>query len=248
MEQLLQHSGNQKELLEIAEKHARLIQGVVIGEVGREASVNFISYGVGGVYIHFTFHALFTGAETQFYISIADKESDKGVLTGYKGDWSCPMAMMDASHTVNTLFPVLPYKQKRGILRELGKLMYKVLSEFDSKATLNLDSESIRAVLTIDRYEVLTDIEWIEEMMDANSSNLEYRVLIEKNTGDSEYSAYIPAIRKTVEGNELGDVLLGAKNLITNCVQDALRGNLTLPEDKSFIDTVIINADVLRKH
>lgn len=248
METMFKSNGTHNELRVIAKQHANSLRGVVLGEVGREASVSFIKYGGSGVRTRFTMHAFFTGASSQFILSIVDETSDCGALSVYLGEWNCCLAMMNAARSINNLFPALPYKQRRGILKEIGKLMYVVLSEFDSQSRVNLETPYISAEMTIDKYGVLTDLEWIEEMMDVNHGAIEYRVLIEKNSCDSDYIVYIPAIRKGTRAHDLEEVLQEAKILILESVQEAFTHGQSLPLDISTIETICVDVDALRAH
>ncbi|ULO04843.1 hypothetical protein H1230_17000 [Paenibacillus sp. 19GGS1-52] len=58
------------------------------------------------------------------------------------------------------------FKHQRGILKELGGLMYIVLSEFDYTYEKKIEDDRLTVSINIDKNEVLKDLEWIEEIME----------------------------------------------------------------------------------
>jgi hypothetical protein len=97
---------------------------------------------------------------------IKNVKSGLGSLLIYDGDWCSTIAMSSSSRSVSACFPSAINRQRSGILHELGKIMYIVLSEFDNQIVEKSDDGGLAIIFTIDTYEVLTDLEWIEEIME----------------------------------------------------------------------------------
>ncbi|AGA60066.1 hypothetical protein Theco_4066 (plasmid) [Thermobacillus composti KWC4] len=246
MEKILVFEGTKVEMQEKARGYYQSIRGLVLWETGREITVTFAKYG--GVRARFQFNALFSGAAAQFIVAIENANSGLGVLCVYEGDWDSRLAMSYASRFVTKCFPSTTDKQKRGILKELGELMYTVLTEFDSLVVERFKTKELTAEVRIDSYEVLTDIEWIEQIMDESAVGTgisSYRVLIERNIGDSEYVAYIPALRLGAMGRDLEEALQEASALLKESISEAINRGLPLPRDNSFIDILRIDTDAL---
>ncbi|NHN35478.1 hypothetical protein [Paenibacillus agricola] len=169
MKQVLAMDGLLGELQGKVKDYYRSIHGLVIGESGREATVNFFKYG--GIQAKYSIHAVFTGVSSQFIVMLSNGKSGIGSLVIYEGNWSSTLAMSAASRSVSACFPSAVDREHRGILYELGKMMYIVLTEFDTQSIEKTNNGSMAVILTIDQYKVLTDFEWIEDIMEKCSEN-----------------------------------------------------------------------------
>jgi hypothetical protein len=221
MNQLLVYEGKNEELQQKVAEYTRSISGIANGEVGRSATVSFLKYG--GIRVQFTMYAVIVGGVTHYLVSITNPKTGQGELNVFEGDWDSSVVMSSTYRSVSKCFPMALFKHRRGILKEFGELMYNVLTEFDGQFSENISVDGLTAFLTIDRYEVLTDLEWIEQVMEESSTlagESPYRILFEHNNDDRDYIAYIPAVQKGVSGESLEDVLKEAGIKLKESLQD----------------------------
>lgn len=164
MNLLLTFEGNQEDLQLKLSEYKSTIKGLVIAETGKEAAVTFFKYG--GIRTRFSFHVVFLGSTTHVIFLVSNMNTGVGVLNVWVGEWDTDLTMRSIYNSVSTCFPKAQYKQLRGILMEVGELIYSVLTEYDSPIAENIFDERLLGTIKVNEYEVLTDVEWIEQIME----------------------------------------------------------------------------------
>lgn len=167
MKQILSFEGNHSDMEIELQRYSETIQGLLIGEVGRNSNVTFMKYG--GIQLEIRMHALFVGERNHFFISIKNKMTENGFFLVFEGDWN-HILVVNTLYSYNLrCFREANFKDHRGILKEIGDLMYLVLTEYDGRFhMINDQDDKEKIIVNKDVYEVLTDLEWIEEMMEEN--------------------------------------------------------------------------------
>jgi hypothetical protein len=164
MDLISYYEGTKVELQLRLKMHTQSLEGMIIGEVGYEEDVTFLKYG--NLKSCFLVYAIFTGDRTQFVVTIINDVSGFGTLHIFESNWDNLLAMISGTRSIYSLYPLTTDKHRRGILKELGLIMYRVLKKFDNKVTSKIESSEYSIQISIDNYEVLTDLEWIEEVME----------------------------------------------------------------------------------
>ena len=167
MKKILNFNGKKSDMLIEIQRYSDSIQRLLIGEVGRTSTVTFMKYG--GIQVEITMYALHIGESNHFLISVTNKITEEGYFFVYEGVWDHELVINTLYSYNLTCFREANFKDHRGILKEIGDLMYLVLTEFDGRFLLSIDYDNKEKILVKkDVYEVLTDLEWIEEVMEEN--------------------------------------------------------------------------------
>lgn len=164
MNQLLTFEGNQEDLQIKLTEYKSTIRGLVIDETGKEAAVTFFKYG--GIRTRFSIHVVFLGSTTHFLFFVSNMNTGVGVLNVWEGEWDSDFTMRSIYNSVSTCFPMVQYKQLRGILMEIGELIYSVLTKYDEPIAESIFDEGPFGTIKVNLYEILTDVEWIEQIME----------------------------------------------------------------------------------
>jgi hypothetical protein len=112
-----------------------------------------------------------TGAEALILLAVADEENESAFALVMKGrEWNIAMAMEAGASAVEQLYPYYEFHQRRQVMMELGRMMYRLLSKLDGSVEQESESDEISVRLMIDSYAILLDIEWIEERVRSSLS------------------------------------------------------------------------------
>ncbi|MEK4159493.1 MULTISPECIES: hypothetical protein [Paenibacillus] len=154
--------------LEIREQTTHYLQSInrlVLGQHAQEVSIMLPKYG--GIKARFVAFALFTSTGEKYILSVENLITAKGTLMAFEGEWDSDVAIKASYPSITACFPGLSQSTYRGLLVELLAIMYRVLTIFDSQDTDTDDNSAagINSRMTVDCYEILTDVEWIEDMM-----------------------------------------------------------------------------------
>ncbi len=152
--------------LKISDQTTHYLQtfnGLVLGQQAQEELIAFPKYGV--LKARFAVFALFTSTGEKYIFSVENMIVGKGILLAFEGEWDSDLAIRVSYPAITTCFPGLSQRTYRGLLVYLLGIMYRVLRTFDSQVTDDTSANEINSRISVDRYEVFTDIEWIEDMM-----------------------------------------------------------------------------------
>lgn len=151
---------------EIHEQTTHYLQSInrlVLGQHAQEVSFTFPKYG--GIKARFAVFALFTSTGEKYILSVENLITAKGTLMAFEGEWDSDVAIKASYPSITACFPGLNQRTYRGLLVELLAIMYRVLATFDSQNIEDNSAAGINSLMTVDSYEVLTDVEWVEDMM-----------------------------------------------------------------------------------
>lgn len=148
------------EIREQTSRYLKSLNGLILGQHAQEVTVTFPKYD--GIKARFAVFALFTSSGVKYILSTENMITRKGTLMAFEGEWDSDVAIKTSYSSITTSFPGLSQRIYRSLLVELLAIMYRVLTTFDSQEAF---TSGINNRITIDSYEVLTDVEWIEDLM-----------------------------------------------------------------------------------
>ncbi|GKS12885.1 hypothetical protein YDYSY3_38850 [Paenibacillus chitinolyticus] len=146
------------------EEFIQSISGIIIQESLTRTSYYYPKFGA--LTMRFTLHVVFTGSCLYFGMTVENKLLFSKGLVILEGRWENDQAMKLVYHSINQCYPKATFKEKRGMMKDLGAAIYTHLHN----CTESIQSRSSQSIVEVrtkyDCYEPLTDIEWIEEIME----------------------------------------------------------------------------------
>jgi hypothetical protein len=116
-----------------------------------------------GIWVH-CFH---TGTKAKYLITLTNERASNSSAVLLEGsEWDALSIMRAATIIVRNVFPGFGFREQRSILMDIGKASYKVIGQLSHGINWGENAEELVLNITVDPYQPLIDIDWIEERME----------------------------------------------------------------------------------
>ena len=137
----------------------------ILAEVGEICStITFLPVHVS---LEIWIQCFHSGYKAKYLMVLTNKVDSNASAVCLEGsEWNALCIMRAATKIVSNVYFEFSFREKRSILIDIGKASYKALSKLNKGIYWGTNEEELFFNNTIDPYQPLNDIEWIEERME----------------------------------------------------------------------------------
>jgi hypothetical protein len=157
--------GNAQTVQSVIDDYLINIEGKTLCRSKKMSSTYFPKYNNMATQIYI--HICFTGDTWHRIFRITDKESAQSLATISQGEINLEATMSDAAIAAVELFQKNGYKAVRAVLIGFGNLLSDAIDEFATKFDRTYNEHDLELKVRHNTLEILQDIDWIEDLMEA---------------------------------------------------------------------------------
>ncbi|MCG7377352.1 hypothetical protein MH215_10125 [Paenibacillus sp. ACRSA] len=133
-------------------------KGLIISELYSQTEITYYPQAVCKITV-----GSFFITSLNLIVTVVNTSIDQGEILHFKNLLDFDDFMTKLCGSIITLFPNTTFRSKRRIILDAGELISSVMERIDTPANTYKEHGDIRSNTTFNRYEVLTDIDWIED-------------------------------------------------------------------------------------